>query len=212
MPWLARRSIDAIRNLIDRAGDSQPVLVSAHAYEREGVNAIPAALSKLLSERLGMPFDTNVVQTNVVGHTGADSYSRLARQAAFGGEIERGRKYLMVDDFIEQGGTLANLRGWVEKRGLTAHSVFDPRIVVLAIQGRRVTLPTTLKLTAALRGLLMRECRLQPPPEWFSGHRHDGKPTVSPHMALAPLPFVGAPHADGRIMGMALILPARAEP
>ena len=338
--------IDAIRVLIDRAGDGQPVLVSAHAYERGGVNAIPAALSKLLSERLGMRFDTNVVQTNVVGHTGADGYGRLARQAAFGGAIERGRKYVMVDDFIGQGGTLANLRGWIEKKGGTvvgavgltgkpysaklkitkeqlhelgqrhgrnfekwwrehfghafdcltqsearylarspdvdtirdrlaaamrqgggrsharspreqrshvkelkatleerfpegeprkparptagrwqgyaqpqpaereaaAHTVFDPRFVVLAIQGRRVSLPATLKLTAALRGLLMRECPLQPPPEWFSGHRHDGKPTVAPHMALAPLPFVGAPHADGRIMGLALILPRGRNP
>ena len=338
--------IDAIRMLIDRAGDGQPVLASAHAYEREGVNAIPAALSKLLSERLGLPFDTNVVQTNVVGHTGADGYGRLARQAAFGGEIERGRKYVMVDDFIGQGGTLANLRGWIEKKGGTvvgavgltgkpysaklkvtkeqlhelrqrhgrnfekwwrehfghpfdcptqsearylarspdvdtirdrlaaamcqgggrsharspreqrshvkalkekleerfpdgeprkparpaagrwqgyakprpaereaaANSVFDPRIVVLAVQGRRVSLPATLKLTAALRGLLMRECPLQPPPEWFSGHRCDGKPTVLPHLALAPLPFVGAPHADGRIMGLALILPRDLNP
>ena len=98
------------------------------------------------------------------------------------------------------------------EREAAAHSVFDPRIVVLAIQGRRVTLPTTLKLTAALRGLLLRECRLQPPPEWFSGHRLDGKPTASPHMALAPLPFVGAPHADGRIMGLALILPRELNP
>ena len=338
--------INAIRMLTERAGDSQPVLVSAHAYEREGVNAIPAALSKLLSKRLGIPFDTNVVQTNVVGHTGADGYGRLARQAAFDGVVERGRQYVMVDDFIGQGGTLANLRGWIEKKGgavvgavgLTGrpysaklkvakeqlhelrqrhgrefekwwrehfghsfdcltqsearylarspdvdtirnrlaaairqgggsshgrsprgqrshvkelkakleggfpdgeprkparpaagrwqgyarprpaereaapHSVFDPRVVVLAIQGRRVSLPATLKLTAALRGLLMRECPLQPPPEWFSGHRSDGKPTVAPHMALAPLPFVGAPHADGRIIGLALILPRELNP
>ena len=51
------------------------------------------------------------------------------------------------------------------ERDVAIHSVFDPRIVVLAIQGRRVSLPSTLKLTAALRGLLMRECPLQPPPE-----------------------------------------------
>ena len=99
-----------------------------------------------------------------------------------------------------------------ERGATTVHSVFDPRIVVLAIRGRRVSLPATLKLTVALRGLLMRECHLQPPPEWFSGHRRDGKPAVSPHMALAPLPFVGAPHADGRIMGLALILPRELNP
>lgn len=35
----------------------------------------------------------------------------------FEGDIETGHEYLMVDDFIGQAGTLANLRGWVEKQG-----------------------------------------------------------------------------------------------
>ena len=86
-------------------------------------------------------------------------------------------------------------------------SVFDPQLIVLGIKGKRVSLPATLKLTAALRGLLMKECPEQPPPEWFSGHRLDGTPTAEPHLALTPLPFVGAEHADGRIMGLALVLP-----
>ena len=339
--------IATVRRLLDSAGDALPALVSAHAYERDGVNAIPAALAKLLSERLGVPFDTAVVQTNIVGHTGASGYGRLARQAAFGGEVEQDREYVMVDDFIGQGGTLANLRGWIEKQGGTVvgtvgltgkpysaklnpseeqlhelrqkhgpdfekwwrehfghafdcltqsearylarspdadtmrdrlaaaecegggrgrrrnpreqrrHvnglkerladrfpdgpppapmrpvpgrwqgygrpqpaspeepeplSVFDPRFVVLALGGKRVSLPATLRLTAALRGLLMRKCPVQPPPEWFSGHRPDGKATAAPHMALAPLAFTGAPHADGSIMGLALILPRGLEP
>ena len=70
-----------------------------------------------------------------------------------------------------------------------------------------MSLPATLKLTAALRGLLTKECPEQPPPEWFSGHRLDGTPTAAPHLALTPLPFVGSEHADGRIMGLALVLP-----
>ena len=71
-----------------------------------------------------------------------------------------------------------------------------------------MSLPATLKLTAALRGLLMNECPEQPPPEWFSGHRPDRTATAEPHLALTPLPFVGAEHADGRILGLALVLPA----
>ncbi len=92
------------------------------------------------------------------------------------------------------------------------HSVFDPRLVVLTVGGKRVSLPATLKLTAALRGLLMRSCPEQPPPEWFSGHRPDGKASAAPHMALVPLAFAGSPHADGRILGLALILPRGLEP
>ena len=338
---VGEKGLAKVRRLLDGGEDDQPVLVTAHAYEREGFNAIPAALARLMSERLGILFDTEVVQSNIVGHTGASGYGRLARQAAFDGRVTAGRAYIMVDDFIGQGGTLANLRGWVQRqggevifavgltgkpysaklhptqeqlnelrekhgrelekwwrehfghafdcltqsearylarspdvdtirnrlaqemrerggrsragsprqqrqliKGLTArlgerfpngkprapmrpgpgkwhgyarpqeaapeatpHSVFDPRLVVLGISRRRVSLPATLKLTAALRGMLMRECPVQPPPEWFSGHTVSGKPTAAPHLALAPLPFVGAEHADGRIMGMALILP-----
>ena len=90
--------------------------------------------------------------------------------------------------------------------------MFDPRFVVLALGGKRVSLPATLKLTAALRGLLMCSCPVQPPPEWFCGHRPDGKVTAAPHMALAPLAFTGSRHADGSIMGLALILPRGLEP
>ena len=334
--------ISAVRRLLSTIDAALPILVSAHAYENEGFNAIPAALARLLSRHLDIPFDADVVQTNVVGHTGADGYGRLARQAAFKGKVEKSREYMMVDDFIGQGGTLANLRGWIEKQGgkviaavgLTGkpfsaklnpseeqlhelrqkhgpgfenwwrerfrhafdcltqsearylarspdvdtirnrlaaavregsvpsrwrnpreqrrrikglkerladefpagqppapkrpvpgkwqgytrpqvsspteaepHSVFEPRILALTIDGKRVSLPATLKLAAALRGLLMRECPQQPPPEWFSGHHPDGQPTAEPHLALAPLPFVGAAHADGRILGLALVLP-----
>ena len=334
--------IATVRALIAAVSESgYPVLVSAHAWERHGVNAIPISLAEFLSERLGIPFEDAIVQTNVVNHTGADGFGRLARQATFEGTVEKDREYLMVDDFVGQGGTLANLRGWIEKQGghvvgavaLTGKpysaklnpsqeqlhelrekhgsdfekwwkarfghafdcltqsearylarspdvdtirnrlvaakqegngtgcarspreqrqyirelkarlkdgfpngqpvslrpvpgrwqgydrppedsapevpgSVFDPRLIVLGIKGKRVSLSATLKLTTALRGLLMKECPEQPPPEWFSGHRPDGTPTADPHLALTPLPFVGAEHADGRIMGLALILPA----
>ena len=83
--------IAAVRRLLGAAGAALHVLVSAHAYEREGFNAIPAVLARLLSERLGIPFDTTVVQTNVVGHTGAGGYGRLARQPGRRPGRRRGR-------------------------------------------------------------------------------------------------------------------------
>lgn len=91
------------------------------------------------------------------------------------------------------------------------HSVFDPRIIVLGIKGRHLPLQATLKLTAALRGLLMGACLEQPPPEWFSGHLADGKPASAPHLALTPLPFTGSEYADGRIMGLGVVLPVGLE-
>ena len=110
----------AVGELVASVKESGPLaLVSAHAYERDGVNAIPSGLAELLSVRLGLLHEDSVVQTNIVSHTGAGGYGRLARQAAFGGTVAAGDRFVMVDDFIGQGGTLANLRGWIERQGST---------------------------------------------------------------------------------------------
>ena len=44
-------------------------------------------------------------------------------------------------------------------------------------------------------------------PEVVSGHSSDGKPTLSPHLSIVPMSFVGSRHADGRVFGFALIPP-----
>jgi CRISPR-associated protein Csb2 len=44
-------------------------------------------------------------------------------------------------------------------------------------------------------------------PEVVSGHRADGTPTDSPHLAIVPLAFAGFPHADGHVMGFAVVPP-----
>ncbi len=110
-------NIDQVLALAFLAQGRAPTLVSAHAYEASGVNAIPEAMAEALGVLLGWPVDGSVVQINVVSHTGAGGYDRLARQAMFDGEIVAGDGYVLVDDFIGQGGTLANLRGYIESKG-----------------------------------------------------------------------------------------------
>lgn len=90
-------------------------------------------------------------------------------------------------------------------------SVFDPQLVILTLHGKRLSLPASLKLTEALRGALLAG-RQAPVPEWLSGHAPDGSASRLPHIALVPLPFVDAPHADGRLMGVALALPRDLDP
>lgn len=92
-------------------------LVPIHALESKGVNQIPAALANELSRRLGSSVSRSVVQLNSVGHTGAGGFQRLAHQALFAGAIVPGQRYLVVDDFVGQGGTLANLIGFIRSQG-----------------------------------------------------------------------------------------------
>lgn len=110
-------ALAAVQQVIDLAAGRMPLLASAHAFEKTGVNAIPEALADELGERTGFPVDSSIVQINVVGHTGASGFSRLARQALFDGDVVAGADYLLVDDFIGQGGTLANLKGYIESKG-----------------------------------------------------------------------------------------------
>ena len=344
--WVDDAALARVRQFVQTLPDAAGlVMVSAHAYEQSGVNAIPAALAESLSARLGLSYQPGLAQINVVRRTGVDGYGRMAWQACFDGPIDAGKTYLLIDDFVGQGGTLANLRGYILKRkarvagaicltgkpysakvslasdqltalqdthgatlerwwqGFFGHpfdcltqsearylarspdadrirtqivaasgagsdlgftgqagserqrlkaleqqlaeqfpqgcpvslrpepgrwasylpveptlaaavpgSLFDRRFIVFTLTGRRYALPAALQLTAALRGLLLKHCGQQPPPAWFSGHRADGGPTDQPHMALLPLPFVDAEHADGRIMGLGVALPAGLDP
>ena len=60
-------------------------------------------------------------------------------------------------------------------------------------------------LTAALRGLLLKESEGKP--GWFTGHSEPGVAPVGGHMAILPLGYVSAEHADGHVLGLALAFP-----
>jgi len=97
--------------------EQTPVLISIHAEEALGVNAIPEAIARAISGFLKWPLERKVTQANKVSHTGSGGFLRLQRQAIFSGIVAPGLNYVMVDDFIGQGGTLANLRGHLIAHG-----------------------------------------------------------------------------------------------
>lgn len=92
-------------------------LVPIHALESNGVNEIPAAIAIVLGRQLDLPVNNSIVQTNSVGHTGASGLHRLANQAHFEGHVIPCQAYVLVDDFVGPGGTLANLIGYIGSHG-----------------------------------------------------------------------------------------------
>ncbi len=89
-----------------------------------------------------------------------------------------------------------------------SHSCFDSNLLVLRrVAGPRLGLESTLQVTQALRNTIMKNYPLQPPPTWISGHAADGSPSQHPHLAFAPLPHVGHAHADGHLLGVAIVVP-----
>jgi hypoxanthine-guanine phosphoribosyltransferase len=98
--------------------DRKPFLIAVHAQEEKGANVIPRVFAQILFKTLDLPLANGVVQINRVSHTGADGYHRLAFPALYDGNVAPG-EYFLVDDFIGQGGTLANLKGFLESRSAT---------------------------------------------------------------------------------------------
>lgn len=106
-----------VDRLAELAAGGRPLLASVHAQKCDGLNVLPDVLAHGLQLLLGWDVDTELVQANIVDHGGDMGFAHLARQAVFDGAAEPGRDYVLVDDFIRQGGTLANLRGHILRQG-----------------------------------------------------------------------------------------------
>jgi CRISPR-associated protein Csb2 len=94
---------------------------------------------------------------------------------------------------------------------LPAKSIFDRMIVLRRDVGPRASLRSALSITTALRGAILAHAP-QPVPEYLSGHAPKSTPdkparSEHAHIAVVPLPFVGAPHATGDVIGAAVLLP-----
>jgi len=111
---LTQKTVSQIKAVI---GEDRPVLLPVLAVENAGNNKIPLAMAEVLADRLGLDVELGIVQREKVGRTGAGSDHRLAFNPTFAGDVQPGQKYLLLDDTLTMGGTVASLRGYVENRG-----------------------------------------------------------------------------------------------
>ncbi len=156
----------AIRSIRGLIGARQPALVPVHALEDQGYNRIPAAFAELLGEKLNLEVETRIIQANVVNHTGATGWERMVRPPVFDGEVTRGQAYLLVDDFVGQGGTLANLRGYIMHGG--GNVIGGVTLTGRADSATLALQPTTLDALRAKHGREIENWWLQ-----NFGHRFD---------------------------------------
>jgi hypothetical protein len=136
--------IDFVRRLLN---GRRPIVSPVHALETAGFNEIPLALGVALAHVLTLQVETSVIQVNTAGHTGASGWHRLANPAIFRGDVIPAAEYLIVDDFIGQGGTVANLAGFIRSNGGKVVGV-----TTLTGQTRSARLDPTPRLIDALRG------------------------------------------------------------
>lgn len=93
------------------------MVVPVHAEEQSGRNKIPLAYAMALQELLGFELNRDIVQAEKAYRTQSDGVGRLLRRVNFNGKVIPDRNYLIVDDVITQGGTLADFKSYIEKNG-----------------------------------------------------------------------------------------------
>ena len=87
-----------------------PVLVSPQPLETADLSAIPKMTASLISTFLAWPCEMRVTRRSSSCLTG---YERLQHQVNFDGPVVIGLNYLLIDEFINHGGTLANFPGHI---------------------------------------------------------------------------------------------------
>lgn len=93
------------------------IYVAPFAREATGDNAIPQVLAAACASIAGGKIDNEIVQVTRVFHTGADPMERLSLRAQFEGDVVSGECYVLVDDVISMGGTLAELADHIQRVG-----------------------------------------------------------------------------------------------
>ena len=146
---------DTVQRIKEQIGERKPLVLPVLAVEARGNNKIPLAMAEMLADRLGLDVELGIVQREKVGRTGAGSDHRLAFNPSFQGDVKVGQDYLVVDDTLTMGGTIASLRGYVENHGgkVVAASVMTAHedVVDLAVK------PKMLAGIAEKHGPMMNE-------------------------------------------------------
>lgn len=83
----------------------------------------------------------------------------------------------------------------------------DEWIVLERVGGARPLSSRGTDLSRALRDALLEQHGANALPASLSGHGSGGSPTDEPHVAFVALPFVDHEHADGSVLGCAIVMP-----
>ncbi|MBY0337557.1 MAG: hypothetical protein K2X11_13135 [Acetobacteraceae bacterium] len=144
-----------------RAFGDQVLYAAPTAREARGDNAIPDILATALAANAGAEADTVITQVSRAYHTGANAMERLIAPALFAGTVRRGQAYVLTDDVMTLGGTLAEMADHIHRGG---GSVVGVAVLVDASRGgvlfpsSRVTQQLERRLGDEIRGTL----RIQP--------------------------------------------------
>jgi hypothetical protein len=106
-------------DIIERMEGLGPVIFApVSASERRAHNRIPGAMAAYLAKRTANKHAVGrIVQGSRAWHTGAKLMDRMLSPATFLGKVEEGGRYVLVDDVVTSGATLADLADFIQANG-----------------------------------------------------------------------------------------------
>ena len=133
------------QNTLKQLAEKHPdtIVAPVHAEEMEGRNQIPSLLSDYFGSITGLEVDNNIVQATRSGRTDSGAWGRMALRPTFDGSVQSGRKYIIIDDVVTQGGTLSEMRRYIEANGgevvqmLTIGAARNSIIIALSEKNKR---------------------------------------------------------------------------
>ena len=139
---MSPKVISELKKLIKDPKNTKLALISSGEYSN---NVIPTIFATELSTQLGIPIAE--FQKSVEYKRGdKDRIGRLLAPSMVKGKVEEGVNYIMVDDVLTAGGTLASLKGTIENNGGKAIGL----TVIGMGMGKKRSLDITPKTTKAL--------------------------------------------------------------
>lgn len=99
------------------AFDDDDAIDAETTVKSRPTNALPFVYAAYLEQVLGGEVETNIFQRARVGRTKLTSFMRFLCQPEFGGEVRHDKAYILVDDVVTTGGTLAALRSYIIRSG-----------------------------------------------------------------------------------------------
>lgn len=109
-------TIDGLKKIAEKSGTA-PILIAPAAQAEDSNNALAVAYANWLAHELDWGVEDRVFQNKAFSKDRSGAWARIANTSTFYGEIDKTTPYVIVDDVITLGGTLADLRSFIIGKG-----------------------------------------------------------------------------------------------
>ena len=101
----------------DSDGAEWPYIIAPAKTIGNRNNSLAISYAEWLGHEFGWPVEERVFQQKTMSRDRNGAWFRLAHRTTFYGAVHAGRNYVIVDDVMTMGGTLADLKGFIESQG-----------------------------------------------------------------------------------------------